>query len=76
MAGRYFFAGDAPVVPFRYFMKNDDKFTEPHTPETIAAAFNSAPRDINSIDAYWQSWYTSMLRPVTRWKICLHLKTY
>ena len=23
-----------------------------------------------------QSWYTSMLRPVTRWKICLHLKTY
>lgn len=50
--GAYFFAGDAPVVSFRYFMKNDDKFTEPHTPETIAAALNSAPRDINSIDAY------------------------
>ena len=26
--GAYFFAGDAPVVSFRYFMKNDDKFTE------------------------------------------------
>ena len=33
-------------------MKKDDKFTEPQTPETNAAALNSAPRDINSIDAY------------------------
>lgn len=50
--GAYFFVGDVPVVSFRYFMKNDDKFAEPHEPATIAAALNAASRDVGSIDAY------------------------
>lgn len=50
--GAGFFVGDVPVVSFRYLMKRDDKFAEPHTPETIAAALNAAPRDATSLDGY------------------------